>query len=103
MNNKIIALFAVIVIAVAGVSIVAFMSNGDDNDNDAYAVSLNGVEATESNVRDNSYLIKRNLIVCTNGEATGNVEEFLNYVTSADGQKIVGQEFISIDKLTDYN
>ena len=43
MNNKIIALFAVIVIAVAGVSIVAFMSNGDDNDNDAYAVSLNGV------------------------------------------------------------
>ena len=91
MNNKIIALFAVIVIAVAGVSIVAFMSNGDDNDNDAYAVSLNGVEATESNVRDNSYLIKRNLIVCTNGEATGNVAEFLNYVTSADGQKIVGK------------
>ncbi len=102
MNNRIIALFAVIVIAVAGVSIVAFMSNGDDNDNDAYAVSLNGVEATESNVRDNSYLIKRNLIVCTNGEATGNVAEFLNYVTSADGQKIVGKEFISIDKMTDY-
>ncbi len=103
MNNKIIAVFAVVIIAVAGISAYAIMNkNNDNNDTKAYAVSLNGVEATEANVNDGSYLIKRNLIVCTMGEATGNVAAFLNYVTSEDGQKILGQEFITIDTKTEY-
>ena len=102
MNNKIIAVFAVVIIAVAGVSAYAIMNKNNDNGTKAYAVSLNGVEATESHVNDGSYLIKRNLIVCTIGEATGNVAAFLDYVTSEDGQSIVGQEFITIDTKTEY-
>lgn len=101
MNNKIIAVFAVIIIAIAGVSIYA-LNNGGSSGSKATAVSLNDVEPTEANVNDGSYLIKRNLIVCTNGEATGNVAAFLNFVTSSDGQKIVGEEFITIDTKTEY-
>ena len=101
MNNKIIAVFAVIIIAIAGVSIYA-LNNGGSSGSKATAVSLNDVEPTEANVNDGSYLIKRNLIVCTNGEATGNVAAFLNFVTSEDGQKIVGEEFITIDTKTEY-
>ena len=104
LNNKIVAVFAIAVIAIAAVGAVVVMNNnGSGNDSEgAYAVSLNGVDATEKNVNNNTYEIKRNLIVCTMGEATGNVKAFLNYVTSEDGQKIVGEEFIAISEKTTY-
>lgn len=62
------------------------------------AVTLNGVEPKESTIKSEEYPIYRSLHMYTDGEATGAVETFLDYVMGSDGQEIVAEEgFITLN------
>jgi phosphate transport system substrate-binding protein len=57
------------------------------------------VEPTVENVVDGSYPISRPLLMYTNGEPTGVVKEFIDFVLSEEGQKIVvEQDFVPAPK-----
>lgn len=57
------------------------------------------VEPTVQNVLDGKYPISRNLYMVTNGEATGLAKEFIDYILSSEGQKIVKEEgFVPLPK-----
>jgi len=45
-----------------------------------------------ANVRDRSYPVSRDLYVITNGQPAGLAGDFITYILSADGQKIVADE-----------
>ena len=61
-------------------------------DEEVKALKVNGVEATVANVKDGSYPIARNLNMFTKGEPTGIALEFLKFIDSDEGQKIVSEE-----------
>lgn len=56
------------------------------------ALKINGVEPTVDNVISGAYPISRNLNMFTNGEPTGVALEFLKYIDSDEGQRIVREE-----------
>ncbi|MDR1375881.1 MAG: phosphate ABC transporter substrate-binding protein [Synergistaceae bacterium] len=61
------------------------------------AVSVEGIEASIATAKDNSYPMSRNLYMYTDGEPSGDIKAFIDYVLSADGQKIVTDTgFISL-------
>lgn len=108
MDNKTIAIIAVIVIVIAAVAAYAVVSGDDDNDSGkdsgekstAHAVTLNGVAANDDNVINGTYDIKRNLVLVTKGQPTGNVAAFLSWITSEEGQNVLGQEFVKLSSYT---
>ena len=53
------------------------------------SVAVNGVKPTIATVQNHSYPISRSTFYYTNGEATGEAKSFLDFTTSAAGQKIV--------------
>jgi phosphate transport system substrate-binding protein len=60
-------------------------------------VSVEGVFPSEQTIKGGTYKIARKLYMYTNGKATGNTAKFLNFLFSAEGQKIVEEQgFISI-------
>ncbi len=99
MDNKIIAIIVVAIVAVAGVGAFFLLNNNGGDNSGAYAVNVDGVEATEAHVTDGTYTIQRNLIVCIKGELTAapyDVQHFLNYITSTEGQAVLGEEFVPL-------
>lgn len=50
------------------------------------------IPPTVANVKDMSYPMSRNLYLITNGKPTGLTADFINYILSPDGQKIVADE-----------
>jgi phosphate transport system substrate-binding protein len=67
---------------------------------DIYPISVNGKKATPETVldEDDPYAISRNLILVTNGESTGMVDFFINWILSDRGQAIVEESgFVRID------
>lgn len=55
-------------------------------------LSLDGVAANTENVRNGRYPLRRPLLLVTKGPATGPAREFLDFVTSPEGQKVVAAE-----------
>jgi phosphate transport system substrate-binding protein len=53
------------------------------------AVTVNGVECTKSNVVNGSYPLARNLYMYTNGKPQGVVKDFIDFIMSPEGQKLV--------------
>ena len=102
MDNKIIAVAAVIILLVAGVGAYMFLGNGgSDDSSSAHAITYDGVVPSEDNVLNGTYSIQRNLVLVTKGEPTGNVACFLNWITSEEGQEILGDEFVKLSS-TEY-
>jgi phosphate transport system substrate-binding protein len=61
-------------------------------------LDLDGVKATIDNVANETYPLRRPLHVVTNGEPKGAVKEFIDFLLSEDGQKIVkSHEFITVN------
>lgn len=52
---------------------------------------VNGIEATEKNISNGKYPIARNLYMYTRNKPTGVIKEFINWVLSPEGQKVVTQ------------
>lgn len=62
------------------------------------AVAVNGVEPTENNVRSGAYLISRPLLLVTQGLPKGEAKEFISFMLSPEGQKIVAINFVPVRK-----
>jgi len=61
------------------------------------ALPVDGVECTKPNVVNGSYGLARDLYMYTNGSPKGLVAQFLDFVMSADGQKLVDKAgFVSL-------
>lgn len=61
-------------------------------------LDLDGVKATIENVANETFPLRRPLHVVTNGEPKGAVKEFIDFLLSEDGQKIVkSHEFITVN------
>jgi phosphate transport system substrate-binding protein len=56
------------------------------------AVELDGVAATEDNVKNGTYKLQRPFIYITKGDPTGIAKEFIDFVLSDEGQKIIVDE-----------
>ena len=50
------------------------------------------VSPTIDNVKNKTYPVSRDLYVITNGQPSGLAGDFIRYLISADGQKIVADE-----------
>lgn len=53
------------------------------------AIKVNDIIPSKETVNDNSYPLARPLFMYTNGEPEGIVKEFIDFVLSAEGQKLV--------------
>lgn len=61
-------------------------------DDTVKAIKVEGVEATVADVISGSYPVSRSLFMYTDGQPTGLAKEFLDFLKSDDGQKIVEEE-----------
>jgi phosphate transport system substrate-binding protein len=59
---------------------------------DVKALDLEGVKATEENVKNGSYKLQRPFIYITNGDPQGLAKAFIDFVLSEEGQKIIVEE-----------
>ncbi|MFW6120386.1 MAG: PstS family phosphate ABC transporter substrate-binding protein [Petrotogales bacterium] len=76
---------------------IGYVGFGYINQETCPAVAVDGILPSTTTVKDGSYPISRSLHMYTLGEATGVVKDFIDFVQSADGQKIVEDEgFIAI-------
>lgn len=60
------------------------------------AVSVNGVMATENNVKSGAYIINRSLVLVTKGLPKGQVKQFIDFMLSVEGQAIVAKNFVPV-------
>ena len=70
---------------------IGYMSFGYLDDT-IKAISIGGIAPTEPNAADGSYPIVRPLNMLTNGEPTGPVKAFLDFILSDAGQKLVVED-----------
>lgn len=68
--------------------------------NDVKAVKVDGVEATTDNVKSGTYAVARPfLLAYKDGSLSDIAQDYLNFIMSADGQKIIGDEgYISVEE-----
>jgi len=74
---------------------IGYISLGSVDDT-IKAISVNGVAAINDNVKNGTYKIARPFIVLTGKNVHAESTAFVNWMLSADGQKIVSKSWISI-------
>ena len=80
---------ATVITTVAGdESSIGYISLGALNST-VKALQVGGVEATADNVKNGSYKLSRPFNIATKGTPSELAQDFINYIMSADGQKIV--------------
>ena len=80
---------ATVITTIAGdESSIGYISLGALNST-VKAVKVGGVEATADNVKNGSYKLSRPFNIATKGTPNELSNDFINYIMSADGQKIV--------------
>lgn len=67
---------------------IGYISLGSVNDT-VKAVKIDGAEASADAVKDGSYKVSRPFNVVTKGELSAVAQDFLDFIMSADGQKVV--------------
>ncbi len=60
-------------------------------------LTVDGVTASDETVSDGGYPLQRDLVLCTDGEATGEVAAFIDWILGPEGQAIVGEEFVTLN------
>ena len=75
---------------------IGYVSLGSLNDT-VKAVTVDGVEATVDNVKSGDYTLSRPFNIATKGEPTGVAADFIDFIMSADGQAIVGEDYITVN------
>lgn len=58
-------------------------------DSSVKAVKIDGVEASAENVKNGSYKISRPFNIATKGEVNEQTQDFMTFITSAEGQAVV--------------
>lgn len=67
---------------------IGYVSLGSLNDT-VKAVKIDGAEATVENIKSGTYKIARPFNIATKGEVSEAVQDFINYIMSGDGQKVI--------------
>lgn len=80
---------SVMMTSVAGnTEAIGYISLGSLNDT-VKAVKIDGAEATVDNIKSGTYKIARPFNIATKGEVSGVAQDFIKYIMSEDGQKVV--------------
>ena len=67
---------------------IGYVSLGSLDDT-VKAVSIDGAEATVENIKNGTYTIARPFNIATKGEVSDIAQDFINYILSEDGQKVI--------------
>ena len=67
---------------------IGYVSLGSLDDT-VKAVSIDGAEATVENIKNGTYTIARPFNIATKGEVSDVAQDFIKYIMSEDGQKVV--------------
>ena len=67
---------------------IGYMSLADV-DSSVKVLKIGGVTPSQATVKDGSYVVQRPFLFLTKGAATGPTLDFINWVLSPEGQKIV--------------
>lgn len=70
------------------VNSIGYISLGSLNDT-VKAVKIDGVEATVENIKNGTYKVARPFNIATKGELSDVAQDFINFILSEDGQKVV--------------
>lgn len=70
---------------------IGYMSLGE-LDSSVTPVKVDGVDATEANVKNGTYKIQRDFVCITDGRPEGLTKAFLDFVLGADGQAVVAKK-----------
>jgi phosphate transport system substrate-binding protein len=84
--------------AICGVSFGLLAAVSSDLRGNVKAVTVNGVSPSDANIQSGAYLISRPLLLVTQGLPKGDVKKFIDFMLSAEGQKIVGTNFVPVRK-----
>ena len=77
---------------------IGYVSLGSLNDS-VKAVSIDGAEATVDNIKSGDYTIARPFNIATKGTPSDVAQDFINFIMSADGQKIIEDHgYIPVDE-----
>ena len=72
----------------ANTEAIGYISLGSLNDT-VKAVKIDGAEATVDNIKSGTYKIARPFNIATKGEVSDVAQDFIKYIMSEDGQKVV--------------
>lgn len=61
-------------------------------------VAVNGVRPTETDIASGSYLLSRPLLLVTQGKPRGDAKQLIDFLLSAEGQRIAGINFVRASK-----
>lgn len=76
---------------------IGYISLGSLNDT-VKAVKIDGAEATEENIKAGTYKVARPFNIATKGEGSEVTQDFINFILSEEGQKVVSENgYISLD------
>jgi len=75
---------------------IGYVSMGSLNDT-VKALDINGIKATTANVKNGTYPITRPFNIAINGEAEGLTKDFIDFILSAEGQQVVGKDYVAVN------
>lgn len=67
---------------------IGYISLGSLNDS-VKALDVDGVEATAENIKNDTYKVARPFNIATHGELSEATQDFMNFILSSQGQKVV--------------
>jgi len=76
---------------------IGYVSLGSLNSS-VKALNIDGIKATEANIKDGSYKISRPFILATKVEVTEVTQDFIDFILSKEGQEVIGKDYIAIDE-----
>lgn len=81
---------------------IGYVSLGSLNDT-VKALNVDGAQATEKNIKNGTYKVSRPFNIATKGKVSEVTQDFIAFILSAEGQKIVSENgYISLDGAKDY-
>lgn len=84
-------------------SAIGYISLGSLNDT-VKALKVGSIEATAENVKSGDYVISRPFNIAYKGELSEVAQDFVDYILSADGQKVVADEgYVAVTENEAYN
>ena len=82
---------------------IGYISLGSLNDT-VKALKISGVEATADNVKSGDYAVSRPFNIAYKGELSDVAQDFVDYIMSADGQKIVSDNgYVTVSENAAYS
>ncbi len=82
---------------------IGYISLGSLNDT-VKALKIGGVEATADNVKSGDYAVSRPFNIAYKGELSDVAQDFVDYIMSADGQKIVSDNgYVTVSENAAYS